>query len=343
MNEPRTLTMLQALIRCRERQPVPRDATPFKTVLCDGPFSLRHYHAPDAPPRGHPLLIVYSTINRPDLLDLTERRSMIRLLLEAGFDVYLVDWGYPVDADSLLDLEDYLDGFLHQAVIHVSEQNDDQAVDALGICQGGTLLTCYAALHPDRVRSLVNLGTPLDFGTETTALTRLADAQRPTETPGGNISGRTLSAAFAALRPTDLLVRRYDALPRIAADTGMLDEFLVMEAWMYDCPDQPEVMFWRFLTRFYQDNALVEGTLRIGERPVLLENITARVLNIHAEDDHLVPPRSTRAAMSNARQEDVSCRGGHLGLFLSRQTRQRVVPAIVDWICHDTSDTKSFD
>lgn len=339
--------MLQALRRCSERQPVQRDTTPFTVVLEDPPFCLRRYHLESQPPSGHPVLIVYSTINRPDLLDLSENRSMIRLLLKAGLDVHLLDWGYPLDADSLLDLEDYLDMFLHQAVEHVRERRGDgQAVDAIGICQGGTLLTCYAALWPDRIRRLVNLGTPLDFHADPTTLAHLASTLAPPSSIRGNVNGQALAASFAALRPTDLFIRRYDALPLITRQTDTLDEFLHMEAWMYDCPDQPAAMFWRFVTQLYQKNALVSGQLNVGGRAVRLENITAAVLNIHAENDHLVSPAATRplAKLLPAHcYRELACPGGHLGLFISHQTHKRVVPAITDWLSSDMKDPIKTD
>jgi len=38
-------------------------------------------------------------------------RSTIRGLLATGQDVYLVDWGYPDQADRALTLDDYLNGY----------------------------------------------------------------------------------------------------------------------------------------------------------------------------------------------------------------------------------------
>ncbi len=59
-----------------------------------------------------PLLIVYALVNRPYMMDLQEDRSLIRGLLSQGFDVYLIDWGYPDGADRFTTLADYIDGLL---------------------------------------------------------------------------------------------------------------------------------------------------------------------------------------------------------------------------------------
>jgi len=335
-----TAEMLTALRRCRERQPLARGVTPFDVVLEEEPFSLRRYHRPGKLPGGLPLLIVYSTINRPDLLDLTENRSMIRSLLQAGLDVHVLDWGYPLDADSQLDLEDYVDGFLHDCVGHVrglQSGSGARAINALGVCQGGTLLTCYASKYPERIRRLINLAAPLDFHVNGGVLHQLASTLATTNALPGNIEGKGLSASFAALRPLDLFIRRYQALPAITQHTEALDEFLRMEAWMYDCPDQPGVMFRRFIHSFYQDNALARGTLELGGRPVELDNIQAEVLCIRAEHDHLVPPAATQALaclLPASRYREISCPGGHLSLFVGGHSRKSVVPAIIAW-CKD--------
>ena len=44
-----------------------------------------------------------------------------------------------------------------------------------------------------------------------------------------------------------------------------------------------------FIKDFYQGNGFLKGGVRIGERTVDLKNITCPVLNIYAEQDHLVP------------------------------------------------------
>ena len=46
------------------------------------------------------------------MMDLQEDRSLIRGLLAAGVDVYLIDWGYPDGADRFTTLADYIDGYL---------------------------------------------------------------------------------------------------------------------------------------------------------------------------------------------------------------------------------------
>ena len=42
-----------------------------------------------------PVLLVFALINRPDIFDLRPGNSFVEFLLNEGFDVFLIDWGYP--------------------------------------------------------------------------------------------------------------------------------------------------------------------------------------------------------------------------------------------------------
>ena len=46
-----------------------------------------------------PLLLIYSLIKRPFILDLQPGRSVVEYLVKQGFDVYLIDWIPPRSDD----------------------------------------------------------------------------------------------------------------------------------------------------------------------------------------------------------------------------------------------------
>ncbi|MGA2927724.1 MAG: hydrolase, partial [Solirubrobacteraceae bacterium] len=55
-----------------------------------------------------PVLLVFALINRPDIFDLRPGNSFVEFLLREGFDVFLIDWGYPEEEDSDFGLEEYV-------------------------------------------------------------------------------------------------------------------------------------------------------------------------------------------------------------------------------------------
>ena len=89
-----------------------------------------------------PILIVYALLNRPYIVDLQEGRSLVANLLELGWDVYLIDWGYPSRGDRWLTLDDYINGYINNCVDVVRDRHNLEEINLLGICQGGTFSLC---------------------------------------------------------------------------------------------------------------------------------------------------------------------------------------------------------
>ena len=59
------------------------------------------------------------------------------------------------------------------------------------------------------------------------------------------------------------------------------------------------------------------------------------VLNIYAEQDHLVPPDASRPLGGIVGTDDYSelaFRGGHIGIYVSGRAQREVPQAIHDWL-----------
>ena len=283
-----------------------------------------------------PVLICYALVNRPYMVDLQEDRSMVRGLLERGLDVFLIDWGYPDGADRFLTLDDYVNGYLDRCVDAVARATGHPKVNLLGVCQGGTMSLCYTALHPDKVANLVTMVTPVDFATPENLLGKWArdlDVDRLVDTLG-NVPGELLNATFLALMPFRLTSQKYVALTDIADDPRQLENFLRMERWIFDSPDQAGQAFRQFVGWLFKENRLVHGTLELGGRRVDLQAVTCPVLNVYATQDHLVPPSASLPLADLVGSRDYrtfAFPGGHIGIYVSGKARQ-VPAAIADWL-----------
>jgi len=146
-----------------------RDVWPseFEVIDKEGIFRLLHYIPVKAQKYRTPILMVFAIINRPYILDLRKDISVVAKYLNAGLDVYMIDWGYPTTADRYLDLDDYID-FLDKSVENIKERQEVDQVVMHGYCLGGTLCTAYAAVRPQNIRSLLLQATPIDFNTNNT-------------------------------------------------------------------------------------------------------------------------------------------------------------------------------
>ncbi|HAS50900.1 MAG TPA: class III poly(R)-hydroxyalkanoic acid synthase subunit PhaC, partial [Gammaproteobacteria bacterium] len=144
-----------------------------EAVYQEDKLTLYRYEPRVENPHPVPLLIVYALVNRPYMMDLQEDRSLIRGLLEAGLDVYLIDWGYPSADDHTLTLADYVQRYIGHCVDVLRERHGVDAINLLGVCQGGALSLCHSALYPANIRNLVTMVTPVDFQTPDNVLSHL--------------------------------------------------------------------------------------------------------------------------------------------------------------------------
>jgi len=312
--------------------------SPREAVYTEDKMTLYHYNAPEGAALNKvPLLIVYALVNRPYVTDLQEDRSTIKNLQAAGQDVYLIDWGYPDEADCMLTLDDYINGYIDRCVDQLRQRSGQQKINILGICQGGVFTLCYTALHQEKVRNLITMVTPVDFKTPDNMLSAWVqgvDIDLAVDTLG-NIPGELLNWTFLSLKPFSLAGQKYVNMVDILDDLEKLKNFLRMEKWIFDSPDQAGEAFRQFIKQFFQQNGLINGTVEIGGHKVDLKVITCPLLNIYGEQDHLVPPDASRALKGRTSSEDyteVAFPGGHIGIYVSGKAQKMVPPAIGRWL-----------
>ena len=312
--------------------------TPKDAVYTDDKLTLYRYRRPaDVAQQKVPLLVVYALVNRPYMTDIQENRSTIKGLLATGQDVYLIDWGYPDQADRALTLDDYINGYLDGCVDHIREKHGLDKINILGICQGGSFSLMYTALHPSKVQNLVTMVTPVDFKTPDNLLSAWVqniDVDLAVDTMG-NIPGELLNWTFLSLKPFSLTGQKYVNMVDLLDDPDKVKNFLRMEKWIFDSPDQAGETFREFIKGFYQENGFIKGTARVGDRRLDLKQITCPVLNIYAMQDHLVPPAASKALNGLTGTEDyteLAFPGGHIGIYVSGKAQKEVTPAIGEWL-----------
>ena len=311
--------------------------TPKEAVYTEDKITLYRFKGDKAPTRKTPLLICYALVNTPYMVDLQADRSLVKNLLAQGEDVYLIDWGYPDKSDRYLSLDDYINGYLRRCVDFLRKRHGLDAINLLGICQGGAFSLCFASLYPDKVKNLVTMVTPVDFHTPDNMLsswTREMDVDLFVDTLG-NVPADLMNFCYLTLKPVRLNQQKYIGLVDILDDKLEVENFLRMEKWIFDSPDQAGEAFRQFIKDFYQGNKLVKGGLEIGGKAVDLKRVTQPVLNIYAEQDHLVPPAASRAMQNVVGTKDytsLAFKGGHIGIYVSSRAQRDVPPAIHNWL-----------
>lgn len=294
-----------------------------------------------------PVLVVYAMVGRYTVLDLQEDRSFLRNLAEGGLDVYVVDWGHPSRADQFDDLGDYVELYLDAFVDVIRERHGLDAINLFGICQGGVVSLCHAALHADKVRNLILAVTPVDFhgdkiegqphqgfmnvwarGLDRSDIDLMAEAL-------GNLPGDIGAIAFSMMTPLRSLTKYNMTLMEVGQDEARLLNFLRMEKWLADRPDHPGATARQWLNDFYKENNLVRGKFTIDGRKVDLGAVTMPLLNIYTQSDHVIPPKMTTALKDHVGSDnytELEVKGGHIGVFVGGRAQQQLKGDIADWL-----------
>ena len=335
------------ILRSVKDQEVEVGTTPKTEVFRSDKTVLYRYDPVAEPTVSTPVLVVYGLVGRYTMADLQEDRSLVRNLLAQGIDLYAVDWGNPTRADRWLTIDDYVDDYLASCVDHICDAHGIDQVNLLGICEGGVFTTCYAALHPERVRNLILTITPIDFHADqaegradhgfinlwTRSLDK-EDVDRLIEA-NGNLPGELMSFVFSSMTPLASLTKYNLGMLDVIDDEKKLMNFLRMEKWLQDRPHHPGEAAKQWLGDLYQDNKLVKNQFVLSGRKVELPNITMPVLNIYAENDHIIPPQTSRALGALVGTDDyteIGLPGGHVGVFVSGKSQGVLGKGITDWL-----------
>ncbi len=318
---------------------VATDQLEKEVVFSIGKMTLVHYKPLVEPSKisKTPLMITYALINRQYMLNLQDDRSVVKSLLLAGNDVYMIDWGYPTAEDRYMTMDDHINWYMDDCVEYIRKATGAKKVNLMGICQGGTFSTIYTAINPNKVNSLVTLVTPIDFQTNDALLFRwgkdlaidsMIDAY-------GVVPGSVMNFSYLILKPYTLSMDKYIKMAPKMYDREFLKNYIRMERWTFDSPDQEGETLRQFIKDLYQGNKLVKGELVIGDKKVDLKNIKCPVLMACGDADHLVPLSASEKFVDYVGSSDATYLHfptGHIGMFTSSKSQKQIIPSITEWL-----------
>lgn len=308
-------------------------------IVAAGPhWRLRDY----APHRGRPsVLIVAAPIKRPYIWDLVPSASAIRFLLRKGLRVFLLEWGLPEPGRPGAGLDDCAGQAIPACVEETVSRSDGQKPVLMGHSLGGTLAVIAAALHPQSVRALVLVGTPLCFRP---GISQFGDALvslvPPTLFQLDVVPGSLVSHVAALASPeTFLWSRMLDAATSLG-DTGALEVQTRIERWTLDEAPLPGRLVHEIVEQLYREDRLYRGTLSVGGAAVRAHDLQLPVLAVNNTADDIAPPASVRAffdaSPARTRVIEFGPEQGigmqHLAILAGPRAHARIWPEIVSWI-----------
>lgn len=275
--------------------------TPGSVVMRNRLVEVIHYAPTQAQVHAQPIVIITPWINKFYVLDLTPKKSMVRFLLDQGFDVFITSWKNPDASMREIRFDDYLMDGIHATIETARAMSGVDKVHAVGYCIGGTGLSMYMAwanrhFAPEDVpvaditlfTTLVDFHAPGDINIfiDEPSVNYLSRKMART----GYLDGRDMTASFRLLR-SNSLVWHY-------VEQGWLNgepppPFDVLY-WNMDATRMPQAMHSWYLKELYLKNRLIKpNALTIAGEPIDLTRISQPLYAVSAEDDHVAPWKQT--------------------------------------------------
>ncbi len=282
---------------------------------------------------GPPIVFVPSLVNRGYILDLSERRSLLRFLSARGLRPLLLEWGAPDDTERHFAFDDYIGGRLERALDWVALAG--RPIVLAGYCMGG-LMALAAALSRRDIAGLALLATPWDFHAE-----RAEDARRLGQmmaaleavlAPSHPVPVDLLQALFALLDPARVPAkfRAFAALDPASAEA--LD-FVALEDWANDGIPLPLAVAREVFVGWYGENRPGRGLWRVAGRAVDPARLAVPSFAVIPKNDRIVSPKGAATlARAIPGAKVLSAALGHVGMVASARAPEAVWQPLADWL-----------
>lgn len=278
--------------------------TEGKVVYQTDMMQLIQYSPTTAKVQKRPLLVIPPFINKYYILDLSEKNSYLKWLVDQGYTVFCISWVNPGPGLRHKNFEDYMIEGPVAALDAIEKATGEKEVNAIGYCLGGTLLaTTLSYLQKkkdERIKSATFLATLIDFkdpgeigvfinDTAISALEKQMDAV-------GYFDGRAMAFSFNTLRENDLFwsffINNYLKGKRPAAFDLLY--------WNSDSTNLPATMHSYYLRNMYLHNRLIEKDgLELAGVKIDLSAVKVPTYFLSTAQDHIAMWKGTYDGAKN--------------------------------------------
>ncbi|MDD1783790.1 class I poly(R)-hydroxyalkanoic acid synthase [Enterovibrio sp. ZSDZ35] len=294
-------------------------------------FELIQYRPLTEQVNATPLLIVPPFINKYYILDLREKNSMVRWLVEQGHTVFMMSWRNPGADQRDTEFGDYVTEGVVKAVTAIEDITGKSQINAAGYCIGGTVLAStiayYAAKRMKaRIKSASFFTTLLDFAQPGEVGAYINDnvisAIELQNNAKGYMDGRSLSVTFSLLRENSLYWNYY--IDNYLKGNSPVDFDLLY--WNSDSTNVAATTHNFMLRELYLNNKLVQDKgVKIGGVWIDLNKIKVPSYFISTKEDHIALWQGTyRGALNvGGNKTFVLGESGHIAGIVNHPAKEK--------------------
>src|ERR687897_211672 len=303
--------------------------TPGKVVYRNELIELIQYEPTAEQVYEKPILFFPPWINKYYILDLQPKNSMVKYLLDEGYQVFMTSWKNPGPEMATTKFEDYMQKGPLAAAEVVREITGSEKVNPVGYCVGGTLLAVTEAwLAAGDDESPFNASTFMvalqDFSDVGDTAVFIDEPQvefmEQSMMERGYLDNRKMANMFNLLRSSELIW------------ANVINNYLLGQK-----PPAFDLLYWNadgtrmardahsfYMRNTYLENNLIEpGKVEIKGRPIDLGKIEGEVYAVGAQRDHIVPWYSAWriGQLTSAKTRFALANSGHIAGMINPPSR----------------------
>lgn len=272
------------------------------------------------------ILLVPSLINRYYILDFDQQRSLIKYLLGKQYNVFILVWNEPNSEELNFQLEDYITKRLLKAVEYITE-NINQAVNILGHCLGGLLALASCFLLKSRIKSLILISTPWDFGYYQISMTKVFNLDLLTKFD--RVPAKLLQAFFY-FNNLNKILAGFENFKNLSFKRQ--SRFIKIHHWSADGISITKPLLIQLVKQFINLRINLFNKWQINQIIIDPARLDIPIAMFSAINDNIVPIDSVISLAKTLNIKIKQVRSGHLGILIGKQAKQALYQPIGNWL-----------
>jgi polyhydroxyalkanoate synthase len=304
--------------------------TPGKVVYQNRLIQLIQYTPITKDVYETPLLMIPPWINKYYILDMRADNSFVRSALEQGHTVFMVSWVNPDASYANVTFDEYMTDGTLAAIDVVRAITNQEKINVLAYCIGGTLMSCTLAYLADKKQNVINsatfLATLMDF-TDPGDIGVFIDEEQVQGIEEhmqekGYLDGRDMALTFNTLRANDL-IWSYFVNNYLEGKEPFAFDLLY---WNNDATNLAAKAHEFYLREFYLNNKLREPHgVTLNHVAIDLHDIKVPVYMVATEQDHIAPWRSVYSGLKllGSKSKFVLGGSGHIAGIINPPIKEK--------------------